>query len=86
MSRRRFVGLGAGGQDKAGIVIGAACFATRGIVCQICADHCSAQAIHFRPRRGNVPEPLLEQARCTGCGDCVSICPADAIGSRPPHV
>jgi MinD superfamily P-loop ATPase len=23
--------------------------------------------------------PLLDEARCTGCGDCVSLCPADCL-------
>jgi NAD-dependent dihydropyrimidine dehydrogenase PreA subunit len=30
--------------------------------------------------------PVLDVTRCTGCGDCVSVCPADCLamsGERP---
>jgi NAD-dependent dihydropyrimidine dehydrogenase PreA subunit len=27
-----------------------------------------------------VPElPLLDETRCTGCGDCVAVCPTDCL-------
>lgn len=25
--------------------------------------------------------PQIDRARCTGCGDCVATCPADALGT-----
>lgn len=30
--------------------------------------------------------PVLEESRCTGCGDCVFVCPADclALSARLP--
>jgi len=85
-SRRRFLSLGAAEPARPGITIGPVCFAARGTVCQSCADVCPEVAIRFRPRRGAVPELLLEAACCTACGECVAICPAGAIQVRSAHV
>jgi ferredoxin-type protein NapF len=81
-SRRRLLTLAAAEPARPGITIGPACFAARGIVCQSCGDHCIAGAIRFRPRLGAAPELLLDDQRCTACGDCVAICPAGAIQVR----
>jgi ferredoxin-type protein NapF len=71
---------------RPGITIGPACLAARGIVCQSCGDHCPETAIRFRPRLGAVPELLLDDDRCTACGDCVPVCPAGAIRLQAAHV
>ena len=39
-------------------------------VCGVCAAVCAAQAIDYTP--GAV---IVIRERCTGCGDCVKICP-----------
>ncbi len=26
--------------------------------------------------------PVLDETRCTGCGDCVAVCPADCLEQR----
>lgn len=61
------------------MAIGEGCLAFGNIDCQACRDACPTEAIRFRPRRGGpfVPD-LIEQA-CTGCGACVSVCPAGEI-------
>jgi Fe-S-cluster-containing hydrogenase component 2 len=28
--------------------------------------------------------PLLDQTRCTGCGDCVKVCPTDCLEMNGP--
>jgi NAD-dependent dihydropyrimidine dehydrogenase PreA subunit len=28
--------------------------------------------------------PVLNETRCTGCGDCVALCPADCLALRGP--
>jgi len=58
------------------------CLAQRRIACQSCAEACSEQAIRFRPRMGGPFVPELDGAKCTGCGACLNICPADAISLR----
>jgi ferredoxin-type protein NapF len=59
--------------------IGEACLARKNVVCQSCGDACAVRAIHFRAEPGRVPMPRLDPSACTGCGACVSVCPADAV-------
>lgn len=58
--------------------IGAGCLARAGVVCQGCRDACEARAIRFPPG-GGIALPELLHGACTGCGQCVAACPADAI-------
>ena len=62
------------------------CLAVRGIVCSSCRDACGDAAIAFPPTRA-VPRPRVDPDRCTGCGACVSACPAAAVALvRHPEV
>jgi ferredoxin-type protein NapF len=60
-------------------VINGDCLAEAGIVCRSCGDACAAAAIRFRPRIGLPPQAVVNEAACTGCGDCVAACPGEAI-------
>ena len=60
-------------------VIGDGCFAEAGIVCRSCGEACPDSAIRFRPRIGLPPQAIVDQAACTGCGQCVGACPGEAI-------
>lgn len=60
-------------------LIGEGCLAEAGIVCRSCGETCSASAIHFRPRIGLPPQAIVDEAACTGCGECVATCPGQAI-------
>ena len=60
-------------------VIGDGCLAEAGIVCRSCGDACPASAIRFRSRIGLPPQAIVDEAACTGCGDCVGACPGEAI-------
>jgi len=55
------------------------CLAKAGIVCRSCGDACPASAIRFRPRFGLPPEAIVINDACTGCGECVAVCPGNAI-------
>jgi ferredoxin-type protein NapF len=55
------------------------CFSSRGIVCRSCAEICESRAITFKPGISGVAQVTLNFAACNGCGECVHVCPADAI-------
>ena len=59
--------------------IGAACLAQGNVVCRTCGDACEARAIRFHPRLGAASIPEVEVEICSGCGACVSTCPAQAV-------
>jgi|SRR3954467_5084983 ferredoxin-type protein NapF len=60
-------------------LISQACLAYAGVVCMSCRDACREQAIRFLPRRGSAFLPEVIAAACTGCGACLSPCPAGAL-------
>jgi ferredoxin-type protein NapF len=64
-------------------VIGEACLTRLGVVCQSCGDACPERAIRFRPLLGRVALPEVAADRCTGCGECVAVCPVAAIAVPP---
>lgn len=55
------------------------CLSLQGIVCRLCEEACEAQAIRFTPLIGGLAMPRVEGEACSGCGTCVSACPARAI-------
>jgi ferredoxin-type protein NapF len=59
--------------------IGAQCLATRRIECRICQDACPEAAVLFRPALRSAAQVTIDSTACTGCGACVSTCPATAI-------
>lgn len=59
--------------------IGSRCFSERGVVCRSCGEVCETRAIRFRPALGGVTHLQILDHLCNGCGECVSICPAQAI-------
>ncbi|HEY0502773.1 MAG TPA: ferredoxin-type protein NapF [Lysobacter sp.] len=63
-------------------VAGDTCLPRHGVVCSSCRDACPERAIAF-PLTSRVPLPVVDADRCSGCGACVAVCPADAISLRP---
>lgn len=55
------------------------CFSERGVICRSCAEICETQAIRFNQVVGGIAHVIMNASSCTGCGECVSICPANAI-------
>ncbi len=56
-----------------------ACLSLRGTICRSCAETCEPDAIRFRLEVGGRSRPLIDLERCTGCGGCLAVCPADAM-------
>jgi ferredoxin-type protein NapF len=80
--RRRFLLGRAAAPDPAPAepvaAIGAACLALRGVACMVCRDACPTGALRFSLAIGGVRPRVLAEA-CTGCGECLAVCPTSAI-------
>lgn len=64
-------------------LIGGGCLETKGISCRACEDTCPEIALRARPQLGGLARIEVDETACTGCGACVSVCPADAIEVTP---
>lgn len=60
-------------------VIGAACVEPKGVSCRRCGEACEVDAISFRPLGRGMAAARLDAERCTGCGECLPVCPVSAI-------
>jgi ferredoxin len=49
-----------------------------GFDCTLCVDNCEAKAVTFSQADGS-GEVHIENQKCTGCGRCTAVCPAEAI-------
>lgn len=60
-------------------VISDECFARRGVICRSCGEMCESRAIQFKPALAGKSQVSINASACTGCGECVHVCPAHAI-------
>jgi ferredoxin len=49
-----------------------------GFDCTLCVGNCEAKAVTFSQADGS-GEVHIENQKCTGCGRCTAVCPAEAI-------
>lgn len=66
-------------------LVSGACLEPKGIACRVCETACDAAALRFRPVPGGRAQVIVSAERCTGCGACVSVCPAGAIVMAAPE-
>lgn len=55
------------------------CLSANGTMCRMCGDRCDTQAISFKLALGGKASPVISSELCTGCGDCISLCPVNAL-------
>jgi len=55
------------------------CLTRQDVLCRACAESCEPAAITFQVEVGGVPRPKIDPTLCTGCGECLSSCPVQAI-------
>lgn len=60
-----------------------ACLENKGVTCRACEFECGESAIRFRPALGGRTEVRIDEAKCTGCGECIGTCPQDALFIEP---
>lgn len=65
------------------VTIGEQCLCLRGVVCRTCGDACESAAIHFLIKTGGPSQPLIDNERCNGCGECLAVCPDRCISILP---
>ena len=64
------------------VTIKKSCLSLNAIVCRTCGDNCDEQAIQFSLQLGGVSIPKIDNDKCTGCGQCLYICPENAISIK----
>jgi len=55
------------------------CLSFSGVLCRACGDHCETRAISFTLLSQGRSLPEIYKKSCTGCGQCITVCPTDAI-------
>ena len=64
------------------VTINSNCLSINAVVCRACGDSCYEQAIRFKLQVGGVSIPIIDDDSCTGCGECLSICPKNAVSIK----
>ena len=55
------------------------CLSVTRVVCRACGDHCESRPIHFSLLTQGRSLPEINSRSCNGCGQCIAICPTNAI-------
>ncbi|MCV6547200.1 MAG: ferredoxin-type protein NapF [Cohaesibacter sp.] len=55
------------------------CLESKAVTCRACESACGYDAMRFRPQLGGKSLLLIDAERCTGCGECLSSCPVQAL-------
>jgi len=55
------------------------CLSLNAVVCRACGDSCPEGAIRFSLQVGGISSPEIDSETCTGCGECLYVCPKNAV-------
>ncbi len=55
------------------------CLASNKVFCRSCQESCEVEAISFQLKPGGIAQPQLDNDLCTGCGECITDCPVQAL-------
>jgi len=58
------------------------CLSMNATICRSCGESCEDEVISFNLKLGGIAEPMLDMARCTGCGACFSVCPVQVVSLK----
>jgi ferredoxin-type protein NapF len=61
------------------VAVDGRCLALHGVECRVCGDACETSALRFVPTLGGISQLRIDGDACTGCGDCISTCPVNAL-------
>ena len=61
------------------VVVEPHCLALTATACRSCEDICLPRAVRFRPQPGGHYHPVISEETCTGCGDCLPVCPVGTL-------
>ncbi len=59
--------------------VGSQCLALNRVHCRTCQEICESDAISFKLQLGGVATPAIDSNLCSGCGECVALCPVSTI-------
>jgi len=59
------------------------CLSLNAVTCRSCGDVCDEEAISFKLQTGGRAIPHLEPELCSGCGECIAVCPVKAVRILP---
>jgi ferredoxin-type protein NapF len=65
--------------DRTRLLVADHCLSLTGVACRACEDACAVRAISFQPRMGGAYQLSVDPLACTGCGDCLPVCPVSAL-------
>lgn len=65
------------------VTINNSCLSQNGVVCRSCGEICEESAIRFKLETKGRATPILNRQSCSGCGECISVCPNQSISILP---